>query len=236
MSRQALPIPPVLAFASRDGGSWGVAAGRDPARVALGRTDTAGPAQVDPGELGRGASGQWALRRNGDELEALEQAADVTDENPDSGLSLVQVAGPAEGAGIAYAGRPDAQADSARLLFAWFPEDRTVGLLAVRPAKARGQDRDELAVCCTGEPAGNHVFDPRLSSTYGEDGLLRRVGVELWLGESEESDLHSLRVAGESSPAVARLDLEDAVVQAQPFLAHGRGQSGIGVYVLITRR
>ncbi len=235
MSRPVLPIPPVLAFASRDGGSWGVAAGGDPARVALGRTDAGGPAEVDPGQLGRLASGQWELHRNADELAAVEQPADVTGENPDPGLSLVEVVGPKEGAGIAYAGRPDAEADSARMLFAWFPEDRTVGLLAVRPAKAKGQDRDDFAVSCLGEPSGNQVFDPRLSSTYGGDGLLRRVGLELWLGESEESDLHSLRVAGEGSSAVARLDLEDAVVQAQPFLAHGRGRSGIGVYVLITR-
>ncbi|HWD85523.1 MAG TPA: hypothetical protein VG321_07210 [Solirubrobacteraceae bacterium] len=235
MSRPALPIPPVLAFAARDGASWGVAAGGDPARVALGRTDAGGPADVAPGELRRGTCGQWEVRRNGEAVAAVEQPADATGENPDQGLSLVQVAGPAEGAGIAYAGQPDAQADSARILFAWFPEDRTIALLAVRPAKAKGQDRDELAVSCLGEPPGNHVFDPRLSSTYGGDGLLRRVGVELWLGESEESDLRPLRVAGEGSRAVARLDLEDAVVQAQPFLAHSRGQSGIGVYVLITR-
>lgn len=234
MSRPALPIPPVLVFASRDGEAWGVAAGHDPARVALGRTDGTGPAEVGPGELGRGPSGQWELRRDGDQLAAVEQPADITGEDPDPGLSLVQVSGPAEGAGIAYAGRPDAQVDSVRMLFAHFPEDRMIGLLAVRPTKAKGQDRDELAVSCLGEPPVNRVFDPRLSSTYGGDGLLRRVGVELWLGESEEADLHSLRVAGEAGPAVARLDLEDAVVQAQPFRAYSRGQSGIGVYVLIT--
>jgi hypothetical protein len=235
VSRQALQIPPVLAFASRDGGSWGVAAGRDPARVALGPTDAGGPAKVEPGQLERRASGQWELRRHAEELAAVEQPPDVFGAARDPGLTLVRVEGPAEGAGIVYAGRSGAESDSARLLFAWFPEDRTVGLLAVRPAKAKGQDRDELAVSCVGEPSDKQVFDPRLSSTYGEDGLLRRVGVELWLGESEESDLHSLRIAGESTPALARLALEDAVVQAQPFLAHSRGQSGIGVYVLITR-
>jgi hypothetical protein len=235
MSRPALPIPPVLVFASGDGGSWGVAAGGNPARVVLGRTDASRPAAVDPGELGRGASGQWELRRDADEVAAVEEPADVTGENPDPGLSLVRVAGPEPGAGIAYAGRSDAEADSARMLFASFPDDRLIGLLAVRPVKAKGQDGDELAVSCLGEPSGNQVFDPRLSSTFGGDGRLRRVGVELWLGESEDSDLHSLRVAGESLPAVARLDLGDVVVRAQPFLAHSRGQSGIGVYVLITR-
>jgi hypothetical protein len=34
---------------------------------------------------------------------------------------------------------------------------------------------------------------------------------------------------------VARLELEDALIVAQPFLAHSRGQSGVGVYVQIAR-
>ena len=235
MTRQALSIPPVLAFATGDGGQWGVAAGGDPAQIVLGRPEASGPVAVDAGRLARGPDGQWAVRRNGDEVAAVEQPADVTGENADPDLSLVRTSGAEEGAGIVYAGRPELEAESVRMLFAWFPEDRTVGLVSVRPPKAKGQDRDEMSVACRGEPTGNTVFDPRLSSTYGDQGLLRRVGVELWLGETEESDLHSLRVAGEASRAVARVDLHGAVLQAQPFLAHSRGRSGIGVYVLIAR-
>jgi hypothetical protein len=192
-------------------------------------------AEVETGQLGQPASGQWEMRRAGEEIQALEQPADVTDEDPDPGLRIVQVSGAVEGAGIVHAGRPEVEAESVRMLFAWFPEGVTVGLMAARPAKAKGQDRDELTVACLGEPTGTKVFDPRLSSTYGDGGLLRRVGVELWLGESEEADLYSLRLAGEASGAVARLDVEDAVVQAQPFAAHSRGHSGIGVYLLIAR-
>lgn len=217
-----------------------MAAGGDSAQVALATGAVREPvgsaqAEVASGQLGREASGHWEMRRAGDQIEAVEQSPDVTDEDPDPGLRIVQVSGAVEGAGIAYAGRPEVEAESVRMLFAWFPEGATVGLMAARPAKAKGQDRDELTVACLGEPPGSKVFDPRLSSTYGEEGLLHRVGLELWLGESEEADLYSLRLAGEASGAVAHLNLEDAVVQAQPFAAHSRGQSGIGVYLLIAR-
>jgi hypothetical protein len=92
-----------------------------------------------------------------------------------------------------------------------------------------------VSVACLGEPPSHRAFDPRLSITYGGEGQLRRLGVELWLGESEDADLRSLRVAGEASPAIARLEVDGAGVQAQPLQAHSRGQSGVGVYVQISR-
>lgn len=235
MSRPAVPIPPLLAFAALDGSSWGVAAGGEQGLVAVAESSEPGPAEVRPGALRRTAAGEWEMRRDGDLLTAVEQPAEVTAESGDGAFRLVRLSGAADATGIAHAGRAETSADSVRMLFAWFPGDRRVGLLAVRPARSKGQDRDELSVACLGEPEGHRVFDPRLSSTYGGQGLLRRVGVELWLGESEDADLHSLRLAGEALGPVARLGLDDVVVQAQPFAGHSRGQSGIGVYVLISR-
>jgi hypothetical protein len=77
-------------------------------------------------------------------------------------------------------------------------------------------------------------FDPRLSSTYDGDGRLRRVGVELWLGENEEADMCSLRMAGEATGAAAVLEVESGTVLAQPFRCHSRGESGAGMYLLIS--
>lgn len=235
MSRPAVPIPPVLAFAALGGSSWGVAAGGDQGLVAVAETGAPGPVEVGPGQLRRTAAGQWEMRRGGDLVTAVEQPAHVTAEPGDDALRLVRLSGAAEATGIVHPGRAESSADSARMLFAWFPGDRAMGLLAVRPARAKGQDRDELSVACLGEPEGQRAFDPRLSSTYGDEGLLRRVGVELWLGESEDGDLHSLRLAGEALGPAARLELDGVLVQAQPFAGHSRGQVGIGVYVLITR-
>ncbi|HET9719802.1 MAG TPA: hypothetical protein VFP55_06980 [Solirubrobacteraceae bacterium] len=241
MSRPAVPIPPVLAFATLNGSRWGVAAGGEQGLVAIAEASAPGPAEVAPGLLRRTGAGQWEIQRNGDLLTAVEQAADVTGESDaDAGESdadafrLVRLDGAADATGLVHPGGSDASADSARMLFAWFPGGLAVALLAVRPPRAKGQDRDELSVACIGEPAGQRVFDPRLSSTYDEHGLLRRVGVELWLGESEDGDLHSLRLAGEALGPVARLELDGALVQAQPFTGHSRGEAGIGVYVLIT--
>jgi hypothetical protein len=234
MSRLAVPIPPVLAFAALDGSRWGVAAGGEQGLVAVAETGARGAAEVGPGQLRRTAAGQWEMRRDGDLVTAVEQPAEATAEPGDDALRLVRLSGAVEATGIVHTGRAETLADSARLLFAWFPGDRAMALLAVRPARAKGQDRDELSIACLGEPEGQRVFDPRLSSTYGEEGL-RRVGVEVWLGESEDADLHSLRLAGEALGPVARLGLDGVLVQAQPFAGHSRGQSGIGVYVLIAR-
>jgi hypothetical protein len=93
-----------------------------------------------------------------------------------------------------------------------------------------------VSVVCLGEREGVSVFDPRLSSTYSEPERLRRVGVELWLGENEEADQYSLRRAGEAVGPPARLERKEATIAAQPVQCHCRGESGPGLYVLITPR
>lgn len=235
MNRGAVSIPPLLAFAALDGDRWGVVAGADPAQVALGSSDAPDPVPVEPGTVEQTAPDQWSLRRGEEVLPVVEEPADVVAADGDPGFRLVRVSGPLDGAGIAFAADAEVQADSARILFVQFPNGRATGILAVRPSRAKGQDRDAMSVSCLGEASGHRVFDPRLSSTYGDGGLLRRVGVELWLGASEEADLHSLRVAGEAGRAVARLENDGAIVQAQPITCHSRGESGVGVYVLVTR-
>lgn len=240
MSREGFTIPPILAFADPSRDLWGVLCGREPAAMALGSMQ--GAAQVTSAEL-RSApdSGDWVAVTGDGELTATPERGVVNGTDDDAGLFLARVsggpAGPdADSAGAAgHPGWPGAELDSVRLLLAWFSPEQALALTAARPRKARGQDKDEVAVACLGEPDGLTAFDPRLSSTYGESGLLRRVGVEVWLGEDEEADLHSLRIGGEATAdGAARLELPGVRVQAQPLVCHSRGETGAGVYVLIT--
>lgn len=237
MSRQTLSIPALLAFAAPTSGLWGVVpAGSDPALV-LGRMDvpadgaTAVSLEADP------SAEVWTLSTGEAGLSATVEPAAVAVPEPDPGLALVRVSGSLLGAeaagGLRHPGWPDLQAESVRLLCAWFSPERAMAFLAVRPARAKGQDRDQLSAICIGEQDGMTVFDPRLSSTYADDGLLRRVGVELWLGENEEADMYSLRMAGEATGAAAVLQLDGLTVQAQPFRCHSRGETGAGAYLLI---
>ena len=243
MSRETLSIPPVLAFADPAGELWGVAVGEGDTLLATGpldrATDAAAAATLEAG----GAPDTWTLSAASGSLSATAEPAGVSVPDADGGLALVRISGsllgdeeaPAAAGGVRHPGWPDLQADSVRLLCAWFSPERAMAFLAVRPSRAKGQDRDELSAICIGERDGMIAFDPRLSTTYGEDYVLRRVGVELWLGENEEADMYSLRMAGEATGSAATLPVDGARVQAQPFRCHSRGETGVGVYVLISR-
>ncbi len=242
MSREALSIPPVVLFADPAQETWGVAVGGDQTASALGPLDAS--LDSSPAELQlESPTGRWTLRGVGGELTISPVPAATVGEDGDGGLTPIHVTGGRlgdpeipEAGGVRHPGWAETKADSVRLLCAWFPAERAIALAAVRPRGARGQERDEIGVACVGEPEDLTVFDPRLSSTYDQAGHLRRVGVELWLGENEDADLHSLRMAGEATGATASLDVDGLLVQAQPFVCHSRGESGLGVYALITRR
>jgi hypothetical protein len=75
--------------------------------------------------------------------------------------------------------------------------------------------------------------DPRLSSTYNEDGQLLRAGIELWEQDDEtpedsDHDRHrALRLAGETIAAASQERASAA------FMAwHYDGMAGIGCYVI----
>lgn len=249
MSRRAFSIPPLMAFADPTQRLWGVAAGEDAAVLAVGRLDAGSEPVTGSGDLTgtseAEATHDWSWRGEASRLRLTPQPADTRTSDGGAGIQLAHVAGTVElpdgsrqtveAEGVRHPGWPELRADSVRLLAAWTP-GHALALTAVRPAGSRGHDRDPVSAVCLGEREGVSVFDPRLSSTYGEPDRLRRVGVELWLGENEEADQYSLRVAGEAVGPAARLEREQATIAAQPVQCHSRGESGLGLYLLITPR
>ncbi len=124
------------------------------------------------------------------------------------------------------------QAGSLRLVATFFERDVEIALLATRPPGAKGQDRDAVAAVVRGEPAAElSVFDPRLSTTYGADGNPSRVGIELWLGATEEDDLYPRRASGEATSSHAVLRRSGTRLDAQAMCCQSRGLDGAGVYV-----
>ena len=140
-----------------------------------------------------------------------------------------------EGApGVRSEALPSRKIGSIRLVAAWFEAGHGVGLVACRPAGAGGQDRDEVTVVTAGEAGGVTVFDPRLSTTYGPDGAPRQMGIELWLGESEDGDHYPRRVAGTTAGQPATTLLDGIRADALPLRCQSRGDDGVGVYLLLT--
>lgn len=114
-----------------------------------------------------------------------------------------------------------------RRVSAWLGDSLAVTLRAARPARAR-QHADE-AVAAAILPSGDVVADPRLSTTYGPDGLPSRAGIELWVGEGEEE--HARRAAGQ---VLRTLQLErDGTSRSVSFLRWTmEGAAGPGRYEL----
>jgi hypothetical protein len=128
---------------------------------------------------------------------------------------------------------PGGRLDSIRLVGTWFPAPYGLALLAGRPEGAAGQDRDQIEATVLGEDQELKLFEPRLSTTYDGDGAVSRMGIELWLGESEEGEQTSRRVAGERSGSRAVATVAGARVEALGMRCHGRGEDGAGVYLLL---
>jgi len=234
---------PVAAFGDPVQGLWGVALGGSSPGVVWGRLDGVSTEGFVPATVTQ-TDAEWRIAGDGIELTLL-PLADDSGVMPDPGgmLELCRVAwhmdaagadGEAELVGVRCSALPSGRIDSSRLVAAWFPDGHAVALLAARPAGAKGQDRDALSVALLGEREGVHVFDPRLSTTYGGDGRPRRTGVELWLGETEEGDHYPRRVVGEADGDQVR-DRE-AGLQVTGLRCHSHGEDGIGVYLLARGR
>jgi len=119
---------------------------------------------------------------------------------------------------------------SFRQVAAWFDPQIGLALLALRPRSAKGQEGDLVSAAVLDEEGYGEVADPRLSTTYGHDGLPRRAGLELWVGADEE--LYPRRAAGEAVGAPATWTAGGLDLYAQLFRWHSSGQEGAGVYVM----
>ena len=141
------------------------------------------------------------------------------------------------GTGIAgTAPAPAAGADSLRVALAWFPDGRAFALQALRPAKAKGHDRDEVAALVVEEGVAAPVEDPRLSVTFGKDGLPRRVGLELWLPRADDVPEYARRAAGEIDDDGFELGDGGMSVSGRRVSWRSRGQAGPGIFLVIRPR
>jgi hypothetical protein len=253
MSRALGASVPVVAFGDPGQSTWGVIIGGASPRLAVGELGTPSnggattfePVTIEVGE----PAGEWTTTAGGGSLHvsADAEAEADGDAETDAGarrLARCEVSGALAGRaferrleaapGVRADALPSRKIGSIRLVAAWFEAGHGVGLVACRPAGAGGQDRDELTVVTSGEADGVSVFDPRLSTTYGADGAPRQMGIELWLGESEDSDHYPRRVAGTTAGRPATTLLDGIRVDAVPLHCLSRGDEGVGVYLLLT--
>jgi hypothetical protein len=127
-----------------------------------------------------------------------------------------------------------------RTLSAWIDDRLTVLISALRPAKAKGHDRDEIsAFVLEGAPLAPvaAIDEPLLSTAYDEDGRQRRAGWELWpVAEDPEADSEdddrrrgARRGAGELLCGTS-LDLGSLRLECAFFRFRMEGREGVGRY------
>jgi hypothetical protein len=244
-----------LAFGDLEGTCWGAAwmpEGAEPI-LALG----GGPgADARPASLTtqRGAE-EWRVEAEAVELIVSPVADLVPCEQGSSSDQLCRVSGRIQRGGLQdavdlFGWRAESPLDvgqrlgSLRQVCAWFEPDGAVALRALRPEKAQGQDADLISAALLEPRATGRISDPRLSTTYDEQGRPIRAGLELWIGgespgeegEEDAEQQYSRRLAGESLGARVEWAVDGLALQAALFRWHYRERYGAGVYLLgVTR-
>lgn len=120
---------------------------------------------------------------------------------------------------------------SIRGVSALFEPDEAIGLLAIRPRRASGQEADAISAAVIQPDGGVIVDDPRLSTTYADDGRPTRAALELWVAD-EQGEHRLRRAAGEALGAHATGALDGLQARVDLFAWHSHGRDGIGVYLL----
>ena len=120
--------------------------------------------------------------------------------------------------------------DAARYVGAWLDDGSAVVLRAVRPAGASFEDEASWAAVL-GAAGSLRVDDPRLSTTYDEEGRQWRAGLELWVGEE---DSYPRFAAGEVLCG-STLDLGQLRLDCAFLRWRMGGRTGVGRYDLLRR-
>jgi hypothetical protein len=247
----------MLAFGDSEIGIWGSAwdlGDPDPAFTAAGARGSAAvlerPARI---ELTDDKHGTWWLASDELELESLPEGEPTA--YRDGFDELVRVrgrlrAGGAEheidclGARTSRDAIELSQLGSIRGVSAWFGPELGLAVLAVRPRGAAGHDHDLVTASLFEGGRSLTIEDPRLSTTYAQDGIPARASVELWLApdEAETSEGEEppeprpRRAAGESIGPVASGRAGQLDVHAGLFRWHAEGREGPGIYALARTR
>jgi hypothetical protein len=239
---------PIAAFADARSTLWGVFVGGAAPLFACSSLESGEPLEparaslqmLHPEKGSQGQEAVWEVRA-ADSVVIFSAAAGGAESAPgDGSLELCEVRGTAftatAGHELNCAGVrlvTETAFESLRLVAAWFPSGAGVALAAVRPPGANGHEQDRVRAILTGSDEGVSLFDPRLSTTYGGDGVPRRFGVELWLGENEDAELQLRRFAGEAERPASSLSCDGLSAQCQMLAAHDGNASGPGVYILV---
>jgi len=221
-----------LTFGDLESGTWGAAWDIGGGRGGFGLI----------GALGASLTEDWRLTGQGVELEVVTDG--VRSELADGFDELVTVQGRVAERSVQCLGHrgerrglDPADYESIRDVSAWFAPDDGVALLAARPRRSGGHDAELLTVSAFETGRALPIADPRLSTTYGEDGSPTRAGLELWLEqpdeEEEEAPHPPYRAAGEAAGATATATTGSLAVEGRLFRWHWRGHDGAGVYVLV---
>jgi hypothetical protein len=129
-------------------------------------------------------------------------------------------------------GEPDwERIESTRTLTAWLDDGSGFVLSAVRPAGVAGHEQEATWAALVGAAGSLRVDEPRLSTTYDEDGRQRRAGLELWVGED---DGYPLRATGEVVCG-STLDLGQLRLDCAFLRWRMEGRSGSGRYDVLRR-
>jgi hypothetical protein len=123
------------------------------------------------------------------------------------------------------------RSDSLRGVSAVFENGEAIGVVAVRPRRAKGHGADAVSATVLELDGPVLSEDPRLSTTYTHDGRPNRASLELWIGQ-EQDDQRLRRAAGEALGPRASGSLGALRASADLFRWHSRGVVGIGVYLL----
>jgi len=232
----------LVAFADRDAELWGIALD---GVLAVG--PTTGNGQVATGTIEQAAQDErWRLSSSSAELSVLPLGSPAPPAAADGFAQLCRVEGHVLGEEnkrtISCLGmraphhRLDGAADSLRAAYAWFSAEDALALTARRPGEAKGQDRDAVTAMVFEDGVAVAVADPRLSTTYAEDGAPLRAGLELWLEGEEGTKEYPRRAAAEALGGAVRVGLDGLHVSAHAMRWQSRGQVGDGVYLLVRGR
>ncbi|MEX2448948.1 MAG: hypothetical protein WD404_09440 [Solirubrobacterales bacterium] len=111
-----------------------------------------------------------------------------------------------------------------------FSDGGLLALSAVRPERSGGHgDEVVSAVLCGPDGAPEEVAETLLSTEYGEDGVQRRVTLELW---TDAEDGHPLRGAGTLISA-ARVQRDGLDADLAFFRWALEGREGLGHYEVV---
>lgn len=231
-----------VAFGSLDGGLWGAAWSARGLIAVLGAPVPGFARAIAGAALDGSDTDEWRFTGEGVDLSVTPLGEAVRIGDADGFEQLCRVSGSATFGGeqqdVSCLGRRAERSgvelgelDSVRDVAAWFEPDDGIGLIALRPRRSRGHERDSISAAVLDSAGAAPVADPRLSTTYDEHGVPMRAGLELWM-DGDEAAQYPRRAAGESVGSGADLELDGIPVRAELLRWHSRGRKGAGVYLL----